>query len=200
MTVDTGRRVKIRCLLVLLIGVPAVVVAEEPDVVHLAGQDGERIPANTVAPVYPQVARRDRSKVMFRSASMSIATAARFASPYVQVRTGFSRGHPFVRSAHPATSPSPTIREFPVSRPAGHSGSGSSRQQATSSRLSGSLGGVFLRTHVLDQIAEAEEQNRDHDQRQCRGDHDSEDQRYRETVEDWIVQDKKCSHHRRNGS
>ena len=39
---------------------PALAIADEPNVTHLVDQDGDRIPVNTVAPVYPAVARRDR--------------------------------------------------------------------------------------------------------------------------------------------
>ena len=34
--------------------------SDEPKVTHLTGRSSERIPLNTVAPVYPAVARRDR--------------------------------------------------------------------------------------------------------------------------------------------
>ena len=34
--------------------------SDEPSVTHLADQGNERVPLNTVAPVYPAVARRDR--------------------------------------------------------------------------------------------------------------------------------------------
>lgn len=44
----------------LLLGLPALVVAEEPQVTHFADQNGDRVPVNTVAPAYPAVAMRDR--------------------------------------------------------------------------------------------------------------------------------------------
>jgi TonB family protein len=44
----------------LLLGSPAFAPAEEPNVTHLADLSGDRVPVNTVAPVYPEVARRDR--------------------------------------------------------------------------------------------------------------------------------------------
>ena len=50
---------KTRAWLLFVLGVPAFVAAE-PNVTHFADQDGDRIPVNTVAPVYPAVARRDR--------------------------------------------------------------------------------------------------------------------------------------------
>ena len=44
----------------LLLGLPTLVMAEKSNVTHFEDQDGDRIPVNTVAPVYPAVARRDR--------------------------------------------------------------------------------------------------------------------------------------------
>ena len=39
---------------------PALGLGEDPAVTHLTDITGDRIPANTVAPVYPNIARRDR--------------------------------------------------------------------------------------------------------------------------------------------
>ena len=44
----------------LLLGLPTLATAEEPNVTHFADQGGDRIPLNTVAPVYPAAAQRDR--------------------------------------------------------------------------------------------------------------------------------------------
>lgn len=38
----------------------AIAAAEEPRLTYLEGSSHERVPVNTVAPVYPAVARRDR--------------------------------------------------------------------------------------------------------------------------------------------
>jgi TonB family protein len=43
-----------------LLGLPALVAAEESEVTHFTDQNGDRVPLNTVAPVYPAAARRDR--------------------------------------------------------------------------------------------------------------------------------------------
>ena len=44
----------------LLLCLPTLALAQEPNVTHFADQDGDRVPVNTVAPAYPAVARRDR--------------------------------------------------------------------------------------------------------------------------------------------
>lgn len=51
---------KIRRRLHSLLCLPALAAAEEPHVTHFTDQNGDRIPVNTVAPVYPAAARRDR--------------------------------------------------------------------------------------------------------------------------------------------
>jgi TonB family protein len=43
-----------------LLCLPALVAAEESEVTHFTDHNGDRIPLNTVAPVYPAAARRDR--------------------------------------------------------------------------------------------------------------------------------------------
>jgi TonB family protein len=48
-----------RLLLLMLLPVAAY-AADEPLVTHLADQANVRVPTNTVAPVYPEIARRDR--------------------------------------------------------------------------------------------------------------------------------------------
>lgn len=52
---------KIRALSILLTLLPLLPsVAQEPNVTHFADDMGDRKPLNTVAPVYPAAARRDR--------------------------------------------------------------------------------------------------------------------------------------------
>ena len=44
----------------LLLWATTGIAADEPSVTHLEDESHERVPLNTVAPVYPSVARRDR--------------------------------------------------------------------------------------------------------------------------------------------
>ena len=53
------RRTGSRCVPAILL-LAATAVAEEPRVTHLEDGSRERVPLNTVAPVYPAIARRDR--------------------------------------------------------------------------------------------------------------------------------------------
>ena len=51
---------KARRLLVLVCLWPVLAAAQDPEVTHYTDATGERIPANTVAPVYPNAARNER--------------------------------------------------------------------------------------------------------------------------------------------
>ena len=51
---------KIDRALMLFLAVPLLAAGDEPEFRHYTDASSERIPANTVAPVYPNVARRDR--------------------------------------------------------------------------------------------------------------------------------------------
>ena len=53
------RRTGSRCVPAILL-LAAIAAAEEPRVTHLEDAGHERVPINTVAPVYPAIARRDR--------------------------------------------------------------------------------------------------------------------------------------------
>ena len=51
---------KASLLAVLAIMLPLPASAQEPDITHYTDTGSERVPANTVAPVYPKVARQER--------------------------------------------------------------------------------------------------------------------------------------------
>lgn len=51
---------KSKLLLSMVLLSAAAFAAEEAGITHLPGTGSERVPLNTVAPIYPSVARRDR--------------------------------------------------------------------------------------------------------------------------------------------
>lgn len=54
------KRTARRCLPLLLLPLAIGAAAAEPRVTHLEDDSHERVPLNTVAPAYPEIARRDR--------------------------------------------------------------------------------------------------------------------------------------------